>query len=131
MAASLRQLARRLRAAASPAAALALAAPDVEAAAAAGVKRAMAAGLRPDGTPQTPLRRPRASGNPGPPLVDTGRLLASVTASAVRTRVRLSAAGPGARRHQRERPFLGLTADARAAIRSAVLAAILRRLRQD
>ena len=125
---SLRQLAARLRRAADPVAALQTVRTEIEAVAAADVQSRMRDGKQPDGTPQPPLKHPRPSGNAGPPLVDYGRLLGSVSATVVRTKVRLKASGPGARRHQKERPYLGLSQDARVGIKKLVMAGFLRRL---
>lgn len=127
---SLRQLAARLRSAADPVAALQLVAPEIQAAVVADVQTRMRQGKQPDGTPQPPLKHPRPSGNTGPPLDDYGRLLGSVTAAVVRTKVRVSATGPGARRHQKERPHLGLSGEGKVTVGKLIMVGFLRRLQQ-
>jgi len=105
---TIREIAVRLRRAADPAAALARVRGDIEAAVVKSVRDGMAAGRSPDGLPFAPLKRPRRSGRTGPPLTDTGALAAGVTATVEGSSIIISATGPGVRRHQAERPFLGL-----------------------
>lgn len=127
---SLRQLATRLRRAADPVAALQTVRPEIEAIAVVDVQTRMRDGKQPDGTSQPPLKHPRPSGNTGPPLVDYGKLLGSVSAAVVRTKIRIRASGPGARRHQKERPYLGLSQGARVGIGKLVMVGFLKRLQQ-
>lgn len=107
---TLRQLADKYRHLADMAAAAARVQAEMCEAAVNGVRDGMTAGVRPDGSPQTPLKKlPRRSGNPGPPLIDYGKLKASVSAEVVGTSLILRMTGPGARRHQRERQPLGVS----------------------
>lgn len=127
---TLRQLAARLRAAADPAAALAEVATEVATEAVDDVQGRMLAGLQPDGTKQPPLKRwPRKSGNPSSPLVDYGRMYGTVAAAVDGTTIVLSASGPGAAKHQRTRPFLGLSAGAKVTIGKLIMAGYVRRMR--
>ena len=106
--ATLPELAARLRTLGDVPKAIRDCAQEIAAAAVADTQERMALGLQPDGTPQPPVQ-PRRSGNTGPPLVDYGDLRESVTATVEGTVLRISATGPGANRHQRERPFLGMS----------------------
>lgn len=86
----------------------------------------MAAGEQPDRTPQPPIKRPRRSKNTGPPLVDFQSLMKSVSGEVTADgRLILRAFGPGARRHQAERPFLGLSGEASGDIAQLILGGIL------
>ena len=88
----------------------------------------MRAGVSPDGTPYRPLKRPRRGGRGGGPLIDTGLLRSSLSASVTADQLTLSASSPGAATHQfgssavPARPYLGLTDAAAATITAAVAA---------
>ena len=103
------ELAARLRRMADLRRVIAAKAPEIAAAAADDTRRRMAAGEAPDGSQQPPLKGPRRSRNTGPPLVDYGHLMGSATAEVDGAELVLRASGPGAQRHQEERPFLGLS----------------------
>ncbi len=128
MALTLRQLAARIRTI-SIADAVAAVAPEISAAAVADTQDRMRAGKQPDGSAQPPLKSSRPSGNTGPPLVDYGRMLASVTATVEKTTVKVWATGPGARKHQRTRPFVGVSAAGKVTIGRLVMVGLLRKLR--
>ena len=128
MASQLRQLAARIRGI-TVADAVAAVAPEISAAAVADTQDRMRAGKQPDGSAQPPLKHPRESGNTGPPLVNTGRLLAGVTATVERTTVAVVATGPGARRHQKTRPFVGVSAAGKVTIGRLVMVGLVRKLR--
>ena len=104
---TLKQFAERMKRAARVRTAIEAAGPEIAAAAVEETKARMIEGINPDGEPQPPLKSARRSGNPGPPLVDFGDLRESVSAEVSGTTLRITASGPGARRHQNERPFLG------------------------
>lgn len=126
--ATLRDLAARI-AAVTPAQAVEAAAVEIQAAAVADVQGRMLAGLQPDGSPQPPLKHPRKSGTTTPPLVDQGRLLASATAVVEGVTLTVSASGPGAQRHQRTRPFVGLSAGGKLTLGKLVILGYLRKIR--
>ncbi len=129
MASQLRKLAARIRSISIPDA-VALVAPEISAAAVEDVQSRMLAGKQPDGTAQPPLKHwPRPSGNPSAPLVDYGRLYGNVTATVEKTTVKITASGPGARRHQKTRPFVGLSSDGKVTVGRLVMVGLLRKLR--
>jgi hypothetical protein len=128
MASQLRQLAARIRSV-TIADAVAAVAPEISAAAVADTQDRMRAGKQPDGSAQPPLKYSRESGNTGPPLVNTGRLLAGVTAVVEKATVKVVATGPGARRHQKTRPFVGLSAAGKVTIGRLVMVGLVRKLR--
>lgn len=101
----------------------------IEEAAVADVRRRMEAGLQPDGTPQPPVK-PRPGRGFGPPLIDRGDLRDSVTAEVVGTTLRMAASGPGAGRHQAERPFLGMSPALEAEIAALVASQVAETLTQ-
>ena len=79
MAGTLRSWSAKLAGGRPFAAAVKAAAPDVAAAAVAGMRRAMRQGVSPDGTPYKPLAHARPGGG-AKPLMDTGLLAASLSA---------------------------------------------------
>ena len=79
MAGTLRSWSAKLAGGKAFAAAVKEAAPDVAAAAVAGMRRAMRQGVSPDGTPYKPLAHARPGGG-AKPLMDTGLLAASLSA---------------------------------------------------
>lgn len=123
---TLRQLAERMLTAAEVASGVERVQADIERAAVEDVRRRMDAGLQPDGTPQPPLKRARRSGNDGPPLVDFRNLYKSVRAEVKGSTLLLVATGPGARRHQETRPFLGLSEEGKAEVVRLIMVGIMR-----
>lgn len=97
MAGTLRSWSAKLAGGKQFAAAVRAAAPDVAAAALAGMRRAVRQGVSPDGTPYAPLARPRPGGG-SKPLIDSGLLAASLSASVTGGGdVLLRARAPGAK----------------------------------
>ena len=126
---TLRDLANKLRSVAHLADAAQRMQAEIVEAAVADVKDRMAAGVQPDGTPQPPIKYKRRSGNTGPPLVDYGKLRESVSGEVAGVSLFLTARGPGARKHQETRPFLGVTPTAAKTLARLMLTGILRGLK--
>ena len=126
MATSLKRWAKKLAAGDPAAAAIAAAGPAIQAIAVAMMRAGMDASVSPDGTPYAPLKKQRPGNRGAGPLIDTGLLRASLSASVTTDQLTLRASRAGAATHQfgsksvPARPYLGLSPAAVAAIDAVI-----------